>query len=828
MRNMGRDFRYALRRLRATPLFTTFAVVTLAVGIGSTTAIYSVIYAVLLRPADIPNLDRVVHVRHVPIGSGPMMSISWPDYEDLRRFQTSFDRIAAVVDYGGSVTAVGRARQALGAAVSSGYFEVMGLQPVAGRLLQPADDPADAPLAVCISERLWERLFDSEPSAIGQTMKIDGRAFTVVGVVPGGYRGSRINAAILTTDFWVSLEPFVVATSETLTLLPDREDRTSRTLSVVARTRPDTSMADAQADVRRVAALLDRTVPLPSTGRSVYQRSRQWAAIPARHVGLAEQPVVWGLALTAMAGVGLVLLIACTNLANLLLARSAARRHEFAVRRALGASRWRLVRESMADSGVVAVAGGAAGVLIAYGLVNWLSRDIVMSARAVVSVAPRLDPVVLALAAGSTLASLLVFGAAPALTALRADVRAALAGAGSTGAVPRWRGRRWVIAGQVTVSVVLVLLAALSARQATEMTRADAGIGLDRLAIVSTTSSSQDAPARVQTLLQEVSRQIGAQPGVEAAALASGLPIGQSPGGGAWRTDRNAGMRVEFVAATPSVFETLAVPIVRGRGFDARDDAAGRPVAVISQSVADRLFEDQDPVGQSFQFQRTHFFGQPEPEVVTLTAIGIADDQGDRATARTTFAVYRPLTQHHERNLWVLARTSADPARLLPSMRETMGRVAPEIAVSAAGTGLQIAKPELLFFGVTAGLSAILGLIALVLALAGLFGVLAHIVARRTREIGVRIALGAETPQIIRLVLREGMSPVLLGIGVGTAFGVLARLATRPMFLAPLPAVDIWALVLVPIPMLLAGLLACYLPARRAALVDPNVALRDL
>jgi hypothetical protein len=287
-------------------------------------------------------------------------------------------------------------------------------------------------------------------------------------------------------------------------------------------------------------------------------------------------------------------------------------------------------------------------------------------------------------------------------------------------------------------------------------------------------------------------------------------------------------MRVEFVAATPSVFETLAVPIVRGRGFDARDDAAGRPVAVISQSVADRLFEDQDPVGQSFQFQRTHFFGQPEPEVVTLTAIGIADDQGDRATARTTFAVYRPLTQHHERNLWVLARTSADPARLLPSMRETMGRVAPEIAVSAAGTGLQIAKPELLFFGVTAGLSAILGLIALVLALAGLFGVLAHIVARRTREIGVRIALGAETPQIIRLVLREGMSPVLLGIGVGTAFGVLARLATRPMFLAPLPAVDIWALVLVPIPMLLAGLLACYLPARRAPRVGPNVAVRGL
>jgi predicted permease len=833
MRNLGRDVGYALRRLRATPVFTGFAVATLALGIGAATAVYATVYTVMLRPPDVPNLDRVVEVRHNRSGSGPMRAMSWPDYRDLRAMQTVFDRMSVTLHIFGSVAVPGQARQVVGEAVSGEYFDMMGVQPAAGRLIQPADDKPDAAPIAIVSERLWNQLFGRSLDAIGRTVTIDGRIFTVAGVTPASYRGGKINSALSPTDLWIPVEAWLNV--EDADALVARNDREQRRLHVKARLAPGRTVEQAETEVRQAAGQLDEAAPigsdLPERFRSRIDISRPWAVVPLRDVGLAEQQVVWGLAVAAIVAVLLVLLVACTNLANLLLARHSSRRHEMAIRLALGASKWRLLRESLVESGMLAVAGGASGILVATGVVAWLTRDLPINANFTLAIAPRLDAFVLTLAAGATAATFLVFGVVPALASLRAGARTAITGGDGTSSSPRWRGRRWLIVGQVTVSVVLVLLAALSTQHAASMLAEDVGIDLDRIAVVAMQTTAQDDPARVRQLIDEISRQLQQHPGIEAATAASGLPLGQTPGARlrlpgapsqAW------GASVELVAAMPSVFATLGAAVVRGRGFDERDAPGREPVVVLSQAAAERLFGDEEPLGRKVEFQRRQWVGEREHPVELVTVIGVAGDRGQPGRDRETLAAYLPLGQHHERALWLIARTPGDPAAMLRPMRDTMSRVAPEIAIASMGTGMQMARPELLFFGVMAGLAGTLGSLALVLALAGLFGVLAHIVARRTREIGVRMALGAEAGQIVRLVIREGMSPVLLGVIAGTLFGTIARLGARPLSLALLPAVDTWALALVPVPMLVAGLLACYIPARRAARVDPNMALRDL
>jgi predicted permease len=833
MRNLGRDVRYALRRLRATPVFTAFAVVTLALGMGAATAVYSTVYTVMLRPPDVPNLNRVVEVRHSRSGSGPMRAMSWLDYRDLRQMQSVFDRMSVTLHIFGSVAVPGQARQVIGEAVSGEYFDIMGLQPAAGRLIQPADDQPGAAPIVIVSDRLWNQLFARSLDAVGRTVTIDGRIFTVAGVTPASYRGGKINSAITPTDLWVPFEAW------TSLLEPDalvaRNDREERRLHVTARLAPGKTIEQAQTEVRRVGGQLDEAAPIgrdmPERLRSRLDTSRPWAVVPLRAVGLAEQDVVWGLAVAAIVAVLLVLLVACTNLANLMLARHSSRRHEIAVRLALGASRWRLLRESLAESAALAISGGAGGIVVAAAAVAWLTRDLPINANFTVALTPSLDGVVLALAAGATFAAFLVFGVVPALASVRAGARTTISGSDGTRSAPRWRGRRWLIVGQVTVSVVLVLLAALSTQHAALMATEDVGIELDRIAVISTRTTAQDDPVRVRQLLDEVSRQLQQQPGIGAVTVASGLPLGQTPGASLRLPDVSSqawGARLELVAATPSVFATLGAPVSRGRPFDERDAEGREPVVVLSRAAAERLFGDEEPLGRRIEFQRRRWVGEPEHPVELLTVIGVADDRGEAGRERETLAAYLPLAQHHERALWLIARTAGDPAALLQPMRDTVTRVAPEIAIASVGTGLQMARPELLFFGVMAGLAGALGSLALVLALAGLFGVLAHIVARRTREIGIRMALGAEARQIVRLVIREGMSPVLLGVIAGTLFGVIARLSVRPLSLALLPAVDFWALAVVPVPMLVAGLLACYIPARRAASVDPNIALRDL
>lgn len=332
-------------------------------------------------------------------------------------------------------------------------------------------------------------------------------------------------------------------------------------------------------------------------------------------------------------------------------------------------------------------------------------------------------------------------------------------------------------------------------------------------------------------MLDEVGRQLRAHAGVETVALASGVAYGRAQQTHAYI--RLPGAREEdqlhaaLVASTSDIFAALGTPVVRGRAFDARDSVSSQPVVVLGDLAAERLFGAADAIGRQIQFTRQRASDEPDQPVKTLTVIGVVDDRG-ADDPRAAERAYLPLTQHHETRLSVIARTSGDPRDLVAPLRDAITRVDPAMAIVTTGTALQLARPEVALQRVTAGLTAGLGVFALGLALTGLFGILAHVVRRRTREIGLRLALGATPAGIVDRVVREGMRPVLIGVIVGIALGLLIRMASRPLFQGIVPELDLWPLVVVPIPMMMAGLLACYLPARRASRVDPNEALRDL
>lgn len=835
MRNLGHDLRLAWRRLRATPAFVLFAVITLALGIGATTAIFSVVHAAMGPPPGVTTIDRLVNITHTEAGSLPIIGLSYGDYLDLRARQTVFTHVAGWFFFQQAFSANGQAETAFGEAVSGEYFETLGVTPALGRAIQSADDVPGAPPVAVISNGVWRRMFGGARDVVGKSIRLNGVMFEIVGVAPRSFAG-LFNGGLIPSAMWIPLNA-----SRLLPMIPasdyfDRDNRSHRWLQVRALLKPGVTLEEARAQVTGIARQLDQAYPI---GRDLDPRlrmpwavSRPWVVRRTADVPVNESAAVMIGPMTAvvMSAVGLVLLVACTNLANLMLARHSGRQHELAVRLALGASRWRLVRESVVEDLIIAGAGGLLGVGVARVALVFLGRDLPVANGLALHLAPRLDPAVLLLAAAATFLALLVFGLVPAMQATRADVRSALTADGSHSAAPRWRGRRFLIAMQVMVSVMLLSTAALYVAQLRAMSQLDGGIDLRHLAVAQVDFGSQQIEsARTHQIVDAVLAQIRRRPDVRAAAASSGLPVGlQTPGCmvGVPRPSR----LLPLVAATPGIFDTLGVAIVHGRAFDARDTTDSEPVIVISERTAKGLFGRTDVVGQHVVFQRRQFVGEAVPPVETLTVIGVAaDTDSGQVGSHTRGVAYLPLSQQDEGRLALTVRALGNPEPLVGALRQAIASVEPDLAVTQVGTGEAVAGPAgMIFLEIVSGFSGILGMLALALALAGLYGVLAHIVARRTREVGVRVALGASRKDILRLVLRDGLHPVASGIVAGLAIGVIARMTLRPVFVRLLPAVDPVMLTAIPLAMLAAALVACYIPARRAAEVDPNVALRDL
>lgn len=836
MRDWSADVIHAFRRLRAAPAFTLFAVLTLALGIGATTAIYSVVYTAVLRPPDIPDVDRVANLYHMDPrrgGSGPMLWLSRPDFADYEAAQTSFESLAAWKRFRLPIAGQGGAEILLGEAVGGEYFSVVRIGPALGRVIQPADDAVKAPRVVVLSDALWRRRFGADRQVVSRTVKLGGESYEIVGVAPPTFRGVDM-PNVVPTAAWIPLAAAPVTDAEELT------DRERHSLYAKGRLKAGISMEAAQAEFRAIAQQLDLAHPIGATierrFRMPYNTSRPWFLMPAANVRMHESvdPLAGPLAATIMVAVGLVLLVACTNVANLMLARGTARRHEVAVRLALGASRWRLIREQLVEAGLVTLAGGVAAFVIARVLmVRVLSAELQAGGGLSVQVAPEMNLPVAAVGVASTVLAMIVFGFIPALHGSRGSVREAMASDGQNAPLPRWRGRRGLIACQVAVSAGMVSVAVLCAQQLIAVARRDTGMDIDRLAVVQVAFPGQardeSADRRLHDRMLDAARRL---PGVEAAALSSGLPLSDSGTVNATvalAPDRLGGGSYNVYISSPGVFTTWGVDILQGRGFHEGDTASSAPVAVLTERLARRLFPEGSAVGRLIVLQRQRYVGEPVPPVRTATVAGVVTDTDTGSVGnRGGGYLYLPAAQHYQGGVTLSVRTAGDPAALVEPLRRAVNGVDPDLPILDAGTASALVGARHLVLRIGAWAAGALGGLALLLAMAGLYGVLSELVLRRTRELGIRMALGADARRLLRMVLIDGTRPVLVGLGIGLGFGVILRLAFRPLFIRMLPAFDPFVIALVPLAFVMAALLASYFPARRAARVDPNVALRHL
>jgi predicted permease len=829
------DVLHAWRRLRRAPAFTVFSVLTLALGIGATTAIYSAVYAAVLRPPDIPHVSEVANLYHSdPRGGAAGMSsiaLSRADFDDYRAAQTSFQFVAAWTRFRLPFSASGRSDFLIGEAVGGDYFSVVGIHASLGRAIQRDDDTPKAPPVIVLSDTLWRTRFAGDPAIVGKTVGLAGGTFEIVGVMPPAFRGVDM-PNILPTAAWIPLS------AAPGTAAADLSDRGRRTVLAKGRLKPGRTMAQAQAEFTSIAHRLDLAYPI---GRGIGSQfpaaytARRWFLMPAANVKMHESldRLARPLAATIMLSVCLVLLVACTNVANLVLTRNTARGHETAVRLALGASRWRIIREHLIEAALVTVLGGAAAIVLAQVLiVRVLSSEVPVVPGLSVRIAPAINMPVAVAALASTVLALLVFGVIPAFHGSRGSVRDAMASDGQSGSLPRWRGRRALIACQVTVSAGLVSIAVLCAQQLLAAARHDTGLDIDRLALVQVhlPPARYDEPQGRQVLDQflDSARRL---PGVESAALSSGFPvgIGSSRGGQvALSQDQLTGGWYDFMISTPEVFRTWGIPTLEGRTFDRRDTAGSEPVVVLTERLARALFPHESAVGHQIVLRDQQMAGEPVPAVHVVTVVGVVaeTDSGDRGN-RGNGSLYLPWTQHYQATMAVTVRT-ADPAPNVDALKRLVNRVDPNVPIVDAETAASLGGASSLIVRVGAVASGLLGGLALILAMGGLYGVLSEAVLRRTRELGIRMALGADAYRLQRMVLVDGIRPVVVGLALGVGCGLILRVAFRPMFIRMLPAFDPILFAVVPAAFIAAALLAAYFPARYASRVDPNVALRHL
>lgn len=827
---MTRDLTVALRRLRTAPAFTAFAVVTLALGIGITTALYSVVSGIIRPNTAARDRDGLVTVTQNTTGMLSYSTFSWPEVVDLSRMQTVFSDVAAQSLFSGALGDSRTAQLVTGEAVSGNLFQLLGVPAAVGRTIRSDDDRPDAPAVVVLSDTTWRRQFGGDARVIGSSLRMAGRVFEVIGVAPATFRGiSAVTGAA--ASVWVPLSAAPARTGARGAVF-DRASRDARGLTVIGRLKTGRTLSDATIEAGTLAARLDAISPM-SLGPG---ERRVLAAGQTFDNGRLRSALTSG-ALFILALPALVLLVACTNLGNLVLARGVSRTHEIAVRRALGASRWRLVSGQIVEGLVVAVAGGGAGLVVASALVAWIRTLFaqLLGGFPEFQVDARLDAGVVAAAGGFALLALVASSLVPALELTRTQDRRALTSDGGLGTTPRWRSQANLIAVQVTVSVALFLLSALGVTVLTFNTQATGWTGLERAAFVGIPFSRQQADeATVRSTLDRVLIRARAVPGVDAVEAASIASSAQRQPATAHVTvperpfGPDIGRSGEWMAittGTPGIFKMLGVKVKYGRPFDDRDAAGAPAVAVINEGLAGKLFMRTNAVGRDILIRTDAL----QPVTVTARVVGITENTVGRS-GRINTDLYLPMAQHFEPDVALIARGSAlEVPALVSALRTSLWQEDPDVAVGFAGRAdVAVAGFAAVISGVFTAAAAWLAAITLVLSMTGLYGVLSLVVAKRTREMGLRMALGADRWRIARLVMRDGFRPIIEGLFIGLAGATVIRLLLQPSFDKPITAFDPIAIAFAIGPLLIAGAVACYLPARRAGRVDPNVALRHL
>jgi putative ABC transport system permease protein len=803
MDNLLQDIRYGIRTLTRQPGFAATAILTLALGIGATTAIFSVVNAVVLRPMPFDEPDRIVVVTNRNLKTGNLNgTVSGPDFRDWRDQSRSFEAIAHQQSFETSVTVNNASDYATTTRTSPGYFRVFGATALVGRLFTPEEEqPGGAPVVV-ISDAYWRRQFGSDPRAIGATITFAQQAHTIIGVTAFRYPAR--------SDIY-HIGPAPIR----------NESRSAHNYRPVARLAPGVSVAQAQSEMTGIAARLAEQYPQSNADKGA-------AVVPLQDVVVGDTRQTLFVLLAAVA---LVLLIACANVANLLLARAAARGRELVVRAAVGAGRMRLVRQMLTESAVLALVSGVGGVIIA----RWGVMALLAFAPPDL---PRLDEVTvdmvaLAFALGISLAASVIFGLAPAWHVSRVDLADGLrqSGKGSALGVRSGWARKAFVVAEIALAVALVMGAGLLGRSLIALANVDMGFQGERLVVLRTVvpvSGREQFPRAIETYRTMLS-ELRAIPGVSAAGAVTSLPTAVRSNGGYW-VEGAPGPEVLgvkspqalFTVTTPDYFRTLQVPVVRGRDFNDGDRLDAPLAAIINEQLAKDAFPGVDPIGRTIRSGLDPVSMQP------MTIVGIVKDIRTRGPNRPVQAeLYMPYEQHQgpATSLNIVIRTdTADPMAVGTTAARQIRSRNPQVPV-------RMETMEMTLAGATSTprfrtvLLVVFAVVALVLAIAGVYGVMAYTVSQRVPEIGLRVALGASPADVIGLVLREGAWLVMIGLVSGAALsyagaqfisGLLFGVSARD----PLVFAAVSALVAV------AAMAACLVPGRRALKIDPLLALR--
>ena len=805
LQSFRQDLRYGFRALLRNPGFSAVAILALALGIGPNSAIFTMVDAVLLKPLPIPEPNRVVMIWQTLLKSGfDQMPVSAADYLDWKRQAASFENMSAafaIPEYGLNISGAGEPERVSAARASREFLPALGIKPIVGRNFLPAEDLPGGPPALLISHALWQRKFRSDPAIVGSTLTVDGVPRTIIGVVPHEL------GELVAADLWLPTS-----------VNPNQPERRDHQYGIVARLKPGVTVQQARAEMQVIARRLEAEYPATNTGWGV-------TLFPMAEMFTGRvRPVL----LILLGAVGLLLLIACANLANLLLARAASREKEIAIRGALGAGRFRIVRQLLTESLVLAVAGGALGLALA----AW-------SVRLLRGVVPEMFPLlrhmtvdarVLAFTLCLSVLTGLLFGLVPAWKTARTDLNTTLketAGRSETSG-GSFRIRGVLLASEVALAVLLSVSAGLLLRSFIRVATVDPGVRTANVLTmnVTLTDAKYDTPLKRATFFKDVVERLDALPGVRSAGVVMFLPLrvsilsfrigvtrftiqGRPP------VPEDQQPLADYRPATPGYFKTIGIALRQGRLFDQHDDAAAKPVVLVNEALVRKYFANENPLGhQILQFGRKR-------EIVGV----VADAKLYGLDAPVEPAIYVPQAQEPSEFMALVVHTEGDPAAMAGAVRREILKLDPEQPISNVRTMETVLSDSLTLRRVAMLMLTVFAVLALTLATVGIYGLTAYAVSRRTHEIGLRVALGASQMQVLRLVVGQELTISVIGAAIGLAVAFQLKRPLSGMLYGVAPT-DPLVFVGVPLLLVAVSVLASYVPARKATRIDPLVALR--
>jgi predicted permease len=823
------DVRYALRWMARSPGFSAVAVLSLGLGVGVNTAMFSLVDSLLFRPLPVASPDTLVDVFTTGGDGDEYATSSYPDYQDLKARNTVFSDLMGYSPMLAPLSLGDRSRIALGQVVTSNHFSMLGVPPFLGRMLVPSDDDPAAARVVVIAHRMWQREFGGDPAIVGKSITLRGLQYSIAGVAPASFSGV---VPLLTPELWLpvvhvdEVEPAGITDSVPSPIGKTQlERRGTRWMFVKGRLKPGVTPEQAHANVALIGTQLAAANPQTNKDRKI-------AAIPTTDVRLLVPQAGGVLSIGAaglMAIVGLVLLIACANVAGMLLARASSRRREISVRLAIGASRARLIQQLLVEGLLLGALGAVAAVAFAWALVQALV-GVELPLPVDVAFDLRIDSRVLTFSIAAAMVTGLLAGLLPALKASAPSLTDDLRGEAPAGSVAgrRWALRDALVVSQVALTAVLLVVAGLLLRSLGASERADVGFEPKGLAAIAfDTDMVRYAPERGLEFWREALTRTRGVPGVTSAALVSPtLPFTFNFNQQEMRIDNrqyNEGQRgeiIENVSMSPGYLGTLGVRLLDGRDVDASDIAGSPDVAVINQTMARKFWPNESAVGHTFQTINP-------TRSRTYRIIGVAADYKRHGVLESpTPFVYYAEAQRPSRYNFLLARTSGDASALLNTMRRDLLAMEPGLVFMVSNTMEENLGATLMLARAGALLASAFGALGTLLAAIGLYGVIAFSVARRTREIGVRMALGAKPADVLTMVMRQGLAIVAIGLAVGALLAAAAAFGLRGLLYGVQP-LDPIAWLMATTAMLLAAGLANFVPARRAMRIDPMAALRS-